>query len=172
MSKLYHCVNRLTLVIGLLILGTTVFAQDFRVTLDSLEQQLQITTESDARLKILSDGLKHSIFNDLDIAYGYVLRFEKEAQKSGVSEEIARSKNFFGMPASMTGDHYRAIEAYRQSYLSYVELGDSLMIGIMLNNLGSAYEYRAERDSSLAYFSKASDVFERIGEEEWVNSAK
>jgi hypothetical protein len=79
-----------------------------------------------------------------------VLRFEKEAQISGVPEEIARSKNFLGIHASMTGGHDRAIEGYRQAYLSHAELGDSLMIGIMLNHLGSAYELRAERDSSLA----------------------
>jgi hypothetical protein len=87
-------------------------SQDYRKVTDSLEKALKVTEDPDARLKILSDVFKNTLFNDLEKAYEYVVRFEEEAIAYGDSSELARSKNFFGMHASTAGDHFRAIDAY------------------------------------------------------------
>ncbi|NNC84310.1 MAG: hypothetical protein HKN79_12100, partial [Flavobacteriales bacterium] len=143
-------------------------AQEYLQVIDSLENRLAETEDPDTRLKILSDGLKHTIYNDLDQALDYVLRFEKEALAYGDSAEIARSKNFFGMHASIAGDHFRAIESYEVALEWYRALQDTFMVGMMLNNIGGAYEFQADRENSIKYFKEAQEFFILAGQEDWV----
>ena len=142
-------------------------SQDYRYVVDSLERQLPLAKSHDDRMKVLSEGLKATLFNDIDLAYNYVLRFEKEAELSGDSSEIARSKNFFGLQAATAGDHYRAISEYEDALVWYEALRDTMMIGMMHNNIGAAYEFQADREKSIEYFGIAHKYFEMAGQEEW-----
>ncbi|NND95240.1 MAG: tetratricopeptide repeat protein [Flavobacteriales bacterium] len=142
-------------------------SQDYRYIVDSLEKQLPLAKEYDSRLKILSECLRVSLYNDVDLAYSYVLRFEKEAKLSGDSSEIARSKNFFGMQAATAGDHHRAISEYEDALLWYEALHDTMMIGMMYNNIGAAYEFQADREKSIEYFHTAYEFFQKAGQEDW-----
>ncbi|NND94603.1 MAG: hypothetical protein HKN45_07020 [Flavobacteriales bacterium] len=160
---------RFTLFIFLISITTNgLIAQDYLSVVDSLEQVLSNTEDEDTRLKLLSDCYQHSLFNDLDLAYEYVVRFEKEAIAYGDSSELARSKNFFGMHASIAGDHFRAIAAYEEAQEWYEALRDTFMIGMMLNNIGGAYEFQADRENSIRFFRKASEYFTAAGKENWV----
>lgn len=171
MSKYFKSPNKRLRKAFLLLFSFSIIgvpAQDYLSILDSLEQQLTITEESDPRMKILSECLKNSLYNDLDKAFDYVLRFEKEALASNDSVEIARSKNFFGMHASTAGDHFRAITEYEDAMDWYTALEDTFMMGMMLNNIGGAYEFQADRKNSIRYFKEASVYFKAAQQEDWV----
>lgn len=141
--------------------------QDYRFVLDSLEKEIPKRSTHDERLKLLSECLKNTLYNDIDLAYSYVLRFEKEALLSRDSSEIARSKNFFGLQAATAGDHYRAISEYEDALVWYESLGDTMMIGMMYNNIGAAYEFQADREKSIEYFSTAYTYFQEAEQEDW-----
>lgn len=147
-------------------------AQDYQQTVDSLEQVLPEKATHDERLKVLSECLRHTLYNDLDLAYSYVLRFEEEALLSQDSSEIARSKNFYGLHAATAGDHYRAISEYEDALVWYLALQDTMMIGMMHNNIGAAYEFQADRTKSLEYFEQAVHYFKAVGQEDWAFYAK
>ena len=148
------------------------FGQSYVATIDSLEQQLSLTKVPDDRLKILSDMLKNTIYNDLDKSFEIVVRFEQEALASGDSAEVARSKNFYGMIAGFAGDHFRAIAAYEEAQEWYRLLQDTFMIGMMYNNLGSAYEFQTDRENSIRYFQLAQGYFQKSGNQDWIFNTK
>lgn len=158
------------LIFAFLMVSLSISAQNtsYLAVIDSLEHELSITEHYDARLKILSDMLKNTIFNDLDKAYDFAERFEDEAILSGDSTEIARSKNFYGMIAGFAGDNFRAIAAYEDALEWYEMLKDTFMIGMMYNNLGSAYEFEADRETSIRYFKLAQEYFARMGNVDWI----
>ncbi len=161
-------VYRLLFILALIVVSTgECKSQDYRYVVDSLERQLPLAKSHDDRMKVLSEGLKATLFNDIDLAYNYVLRFEKEAKLSGDSSEIARSKNFFGLQAATAGDHYRAISEYEDALVWYEALRDTMMIGMMHNNIGAAYEFQADREKSIEYFGIAYTYFQMAGQEEW-----
>jgi two-component sensor histidine kinase len=165
-----HHVSLRGLFIFLVFVSSSLFSQNtsYHSVVDSLEKELAKTEGHDARLKILSDMLRNTIFNDLDEAYQITERFETEATLSGDSTEMARSKNFYGMIAGFAGDNFRAISAYEEALEWYQALKDTFMIGMMYNNLGSAYEFEADRETSIRYFKMAQEYFARTGNVDWI----
>lgn len=144
------------------------FSQSYIQVLDSLEHELTLTQVPDERLTLLSAMLQNTMYNDLDRSYEIVMRYEKEALGTGDSSEIARSKNFYGMIASVAGDHFRAIAAYEEAQSWYEALKDTFMLGMMFNNLGSAYEFQKDRENSIRYFQLAQGYFQKTGNQDWI----
>ena len=69
----------LVVIVGFLLCLSSVRAN----VIDSLETELEKTTDADRRLSLISEMIRHTLFSQVDESEQYVRRFQKEAAAAG-----------------------------------------------------------------------------------------
>lgn len=142
-------------------------AQDARLE-DSLLLELRRAPDDTTRLNLLGKLVQANIWADADKALAYALQADTLAQKTGIREEMARTRNYIGMCYYTGGKTARAIEYYLQSLKQYEALRDTLYIGILFNNIAASYQLREKHEETLSYYQKALNCFEQKGNRLWI----
>ncbi|MEM7656324.1 MAG: histidine kinase dimerization/phosphoacceptor domain -containing protein [Bacteroidota bacterium] len=133
-----------------------------------LNQEIRAIADDSLRLEQIKGRIQHHYLGEPEIAVAYATWYAKEAHKSQDSFLIARSENFLGIAIYGTGDVNEAIRHYLLAYRGFESVGDSLQMGIVLNNVGAAYEVRGKREETLRYYEEAASIFEALNNQEWI----
>lgn len=136
--------------------------------LDSLLGQYEIETNLERRLVLISDMIKNTVFVEGDTAWHFIEMYELEAQRQENTIELARAENFRGIFYAVKDDYEKAIQYYLKALDFYKVANDTMMIGMMYNNIGGAYGYREDLENERDFYNKALEYFEMSNNQEWI----
>lgn len=154
----------------LFLVGGVVFGSSQGANLDSLRALIHNAPDPDSRLKLISDMVKYTIYNQQDTALHYAAKFLEYAESQDIEEEVARGYNLLGLVAYVKGDHVLAMENYLESLERYEDLGELQMQGVIQNNIAGLYLNRGDIENTILYYQKAYAKFEQLDDVEWMTN--
>ena len=135
------------------------------IVLDQMEMG-----EDTAKLEILNDLIKNTLWNYPDQALQFAETYDSIAQNTKIQKYLGKGKNFRGMCYHAKGDTEQAMKYYLDAIQFFEAAKDSLFIGILYNNIGACSVYRGKVAETVDYYHKALGYFEAIKNEMWINN--
>lgn len=125
-----------------------------------------------SQVDISIDSLELLIRNNLwdkpKIAQDYADQYIQLASNQDDIAIKARGQNFKGLTHYALGNYIQAVQYYLKSYELIKQTDDKRYEGILLNNIGAAYQVREKPDETEIYYKKALDVFNEINDTLWI----
>lgn len=126
--------------------------------------------EDTAKLEILNDLIKSTLWNYPDQALQFAETYDSIAQDTRIPKYLGKGKNFRGMCYHVRGDAEQAMKYYLEAIDFFEVAKDSLFIGILYNNIGACSLYREKPAETVEYYHKALRYFVATKNEEWINN--
>lgn len=155
-----------TLLALLLLLGTTTFAQNKKLNLDSLNQIWLDETQPDTmRFQAYKDFIwKGYLFSNPDTAFILSESLKQQATKKENKKWEAEAIRIQGVSYHLRGNMTKALEYYILSLKIFEEIGDKNGIANSLNNIGLIYYNQGETAKALDNYTRSLKIREELGD--------
>lgn len=150
-------------------LQTAVDAQ--QSVIDSLRRLLQKEADPVKKADTYYDIAIEAKEQDLEVAFRYADTLESMSKAAKYPKGRARAMSLRGSATKDKGDYQAALRIFKDELAFRHNIDDPKGLGKLYNNFGATYDKLYQPDSSIIFYLKAVDIYEKLGDYSNIASA-
>lgn len=135
---------------------------------DSLQNVLRGLPNDTARLPVLTELLRATVFNKPDSGLYYAEQYISIAEQARIPLEIGKGHNYAGMCYTVKGDHDQALAEYLVALENFLNGTDPWYTAMAHNNVGSVHEVEQHWPKATEEYRRAYVLFAELGDTVWM----
>lgn len=135
---------------------------------DSLLRVLNTLPKDTARLPVLTELLRATVFSSPDEALEHAAQYQAIAKRAGNPFEQGKGHNYAGMAHVTKGERDKAMEQFLLALEHFRNGPDPWYTAMAHNNIGTILDQEKRDDKALEAFGDALQLFRQDGDSIWV----